>query len=207
MAGSASGGFGHGVLGAASAAVASYLWITPAELRTELMVGKTLAQIAVAHNKTADGVVSTLLADAKKKLDAAVTDKKLTADQEQTFLDRLKTLLTDASTGSGPSRLRACRCTGSRPRASRVPVRSARRLRRLRLQVPAAACALAAASRVALAAQFRLPKIDRKNRKTLRMSRKIDAASSGAPRMSFDFRRRWKSNIVKPAKMTSPRIA
>ncbi len=95
-------GFGRGVLGAASAAVASYLGITPAELRTELESGKTLAQIAVAHNKTADGVVTTLLADAKKRLDAAVTAKKLTADQEQTFLDRLKTLLTDVVNGKRP---------------------------------------------------------------------------------------------------------
>ena len=90
------------MLGAASAAVASYLGITPAELRTELESGKTLAQIAVAHNKTADGVVTTLLADAQKRLDAAVTAKKLTADQEQTFLDRLKTLLTDVVNGTRP---------------------------------------------------------------------------------------------------------
>ena len=95
-------GFGRGVLGAASAAVASYLGITPAELRTELESGKTLAQIAVAHNKTADGVVTTLLADAQKRLDAAVTAKKLTAEQEQTFLDRLKTLLTDVVNGKRP---------------------------------------------------------------------------------------------------------
>jgi hypothetical protein len=96
-------GFGRGVLGAASAAVASYLGITPSELRTELMSGKTLAQIAVAHNKTADGVVTTLLADAKNKLDEAVTAKKLTADQEQTFLDRLKTLLTAVVNGQRPT--------------------------------------------------------------------------------------------------------
>ena len=95
-------GFGPGVLGASAAAVASYLGITPAELRTELEAGKTLAEIAVAHNKTADGVVSTLLSDAKKRLDAAVTAKKLTADQEQTFLDRLKTLLTDVVNGKRP---------------------------------------------------------------------------------------------------------
>ena len=36
------------------------------------------------------------------------------------------------------------------------------------------------------------------------MSRKIDAASSGADLMSFDVRSRWKSNIVKPAKITRP---
>jgi len=42
----------------------------------------------------------------------------------------------------------------------------------------------------------RLPKSDRKNWKTLRMSRKIDAASSGALPVSVLIRSRWKSNIV-----------
>jgi hypothetical protein len=47
-------------------------------------------------------------------------------------------------------------------------------------------------------------KIRRKNRNTFRMSRKIDAASSGADLMSFEVRNRWKSTIVKTAKMTRP---
>ena len=42
----------------------------------------------------------------------------------------------------------------------------------------------------------RLPKSDRKNWKTLRMSRNIDAASSGALSVSVVVRSRWKSNIV-----------
>jgi hypothetical protein len=36
----------------------------------------------------------------------------------------------------------------------------------------------------------------RKNRNTLRMSRKIDAASCGALEIPFESRRRWKSNIT-----------
>jgi hypothetical protein len=47
-------------------------------------------------------------------------------------------------------------------------------------------------------------KIVRKNRKTFRMSRKIEAASSGAELMSVLRRSRWKSNMVNPAKMTRP---
>ena len=39
------------------------------------------------------------------------------------------------------------------------------------------------------------------------MSRKIEAASSGAVRMSWLRRRRWKSKAVKPAKITRPRMA
>ena len=50
-------------------------------------------------------------------------------------------------------------------------------------------------------------KMRRKNRKTFRTSRKIDAASSGAESMSRTRRRRWKSNIVKPANTTSPSSA
>lgn len=96
-------GLGHGLLGPSSAAVASYLGITPAELRTELRAGKTLAQIAVAHDKTADGVVATMLAEAKTKLDAAVNAGVLTPAREQTALDNLKTLLTGVVNGKLPT--------------------------------------------------------------------------------------------------------
>src|SRR5450432_3511353 len=50
-------GFGAGFLADYTAA-ASYLGLTPAELRTDLMGGKTLAEIATAQGKTADGLVS-----------------------------------------------------------------------------------------------------------------------------------------------------
>ena len=44
-----------------------------------------------------------MLAEAKTKLDAAVTAKKLDAAKEQTFLDNLKTLLTDVVNGKRPT--------------------------------------------------------------------------------------------------------
>ena len=47
-------------------------------------------------------------------------------------------------------------------------------------------------------------KICRKNRKTFRMSRKIEAASTGAEARFFPVRSRWKSNMVKPANITRP---
>jgi mannose-6-phosphate isomerase len=50
-------------------------------------------------------------------------------------------------------------------------------------------------------------KISRKNRKTLSTSRKIEAASNGAEAISVLVRRRWKSNMVNPAKMTRPSTA
>jgi hypothetical protein len=51
-----------------------------------------------------------------------------------------------------------------------------------------------------------LEKICRKNWKTFSASRKIDAAISGAESISFERRSRWKSDMVRPAKITSPRI-
>ena len=96
-------GFSHGLFGASADAAATYLGITEDQLRTELQAGKTLAQIATAHNKTADGLVAALLADGKKHLDAAVTAGRLTAAQEQSMLDKLKALLTDVVNGKLPA--------------------------------------------------------------------------------------------------------
>jgi hypothetical protein len=68
----------------------SYLGITPAQLRTELAAGKSLAQIAKDHGKTADGLVAALIAAAKTRLDHAVTSKYLTSAQEKAILGRLQ---------------------------------------------------------------------------------------------------------------------
>jgi hypothetical protein len=71
------------------AAVTAYLDITPAQLRTELRAGKSLAQIATAHGKTAAGLKSAILGAVKTRLDKAVATKRLTAAQETALLDRL----------------------------------------------------------------------------------------------------------------------
>jgi hypothetical protein len=70
-------------------AVATYIGITPAQLRTELRTGKSLAQVATAHGKTVDGLKSAILAAVKAKLDKAVSSGRLSAAQEQAVLDRL----------------------------------------------------------------------------------------------------------------------
>ena len=65
-------GFGlrhHGHHGPKLDAAATYLGLTEAQLRTELRSGKTLAQIAKAHGKTAEGLVQALVDAANKKLD------------------------------------------------------------------------------------------------------------------------------------------
>src|SRR6202158_3022051 len=51
---------------------ATYIGITEAQLRTELQTGKSLADIAVAHGKTRDGLIAALTADAAKQIATAV---------------------------------------------------------------------------------------------------------------------------------------
>jgi DNA-binding phage protein len=57
------------------ATAATYIGITEADLRTELQSGKTLAEIAVAHGKTRDGLIAAL-ADAAKTQIATLVDQK-----------------------------------------------------------------------------------------------------------------------------------
>jgi DNA-binding phage protein len=54
------------------ATAAAYIGITEAALRTELQSGKTLAEVAVAHGKTRDGLIAALSAEATKSITTAV---------------------------------------------------------------------------------------------------------------------------------------
>jgi polyhydroxyalkanoate synthesis regulator phasin len=94
------GPFGHH-LGDLDAA-ASYLGLTEDQLRTELQSGKTLADVAKAQNKSVDGLVDALVADAKKHLDDAVADGRLTNAQEAQILADLKQRITDRVNGKLP---------------------------------------------------------------------------------------------------------
>lgn len=87
------------MFGASLHAVTSYLDITPAQLRSALLAGKSLAQIAVAHGKTAHGVVSALLGAAKSRLDRAVADGRLSSAQERSTLSKLRTVFGDLVDG------------------------------------------------------------------------------------------------------------
>jgi len=64
----------HGPFGSPNtlATAATYIGITEAALRTELQTGQTLAQIAVAHGKTRDGLIAALSAEATKQITTAV---------------------------------------------------------------------------------------------------------------------------------------
>jgi hypothetical protein len=94
---------GHRGLGHLGAA-ATYLGLTEAELRTQVEQGKTLADVAKAQGKTVDGLVSALLADEKKELDAAVTAGGLTQAQADAMLAGAKQRFTDMANGIGPGR-------------------------------------------------------------------------------------------------------
>ena len=92
-------GFGH--LGDLDAA-ASYLGLTEDQLRTELQSGKTLADVAKAQGKSVDGLVDALVADAKKHLDDAVADGRITKAQEEQILGDLQQRITDRVNGKLP---------------------------------------------------------------------------------------------------------
>jgi hypothetical protein len=93
------GDHGHGFGGPGGPvsldAAATYIGVTATELRTQLEAGKTLAAIATANGKTADGLKAALTTAATKDLDAAVTAGKLTATQEKTILANLPARLDD----------------------------------------------------------------------------------------------------------------
>jgi hypothetical protein len=75
------------------------------QLRTQLENGKSLAQVAKDPGKTADGLVAALVADAKQKLDKAVSAKRITQAQADEMLTGLKQRIADlvnSTGGAGP---------------------------------------------------------------------------------------------------------
>ena len=77
--------------------VTDYLGVTPKQLLTELRNGKSLAQVAVAHGKTAGGLKLVIVDAAKTRLDRAVANGRLTREQATQILaalsERLDTFL------------------------------------------------------------------------------------------------------------------
>ena len=83
-------------------AAAAYLGLSATELQTQLQSGKTLAEVATAQGKTVDGLVSALVADEKKELDAAVAAGRLTQAQSDQLLANAKQRFTDFVNGTMP---------------------------------------------------------------------------------------------------------
>ncbi|MFN2519416.1 MAG: hypothetical protein ABR525_00030 [Candidatus Limnocylindria bacterium] len=62
-------------------AAAAYIGITPAEMKTQLQTGKSLAEIASDHGKDRAGLVTALTTAANADIDKAAAVGKVTADQ------------------------------------------------------------------------------------------------------------------------------
>jgi len=86
------GGPERGGFGMDPAALATWLGITPEQLRTELHegTGKSLTQVAQAHGKTRDGLITFLTDQAKTRLDQAVTAGRLTRQEADQMLEQFK---------------------------------------------------------------------------------------------------------------------
>jgi len=80
---------------------AGYIGITEAQLDTELQGGKSIAQVAKDHNKSVDGLIAAMVADAKTKLDSAVSAGRLTKAQETEMLGVLKDRITSKVNANG----------------------------------------------------------------------------------------------------------
>ncbi len=73
------------------AASASALGITETQLTADLKAGQSLSQVAAAQHVSEADFRTRLIANLKPVLDGAVTNKTITAAQEQTLLDQLQT--------------------------------------------------------------------------------------------------------------------
>jgi hypothetical protein len=85
-------------------AAAQAIGISVDQLRQELP-GKSLAQVAADHNKTANDVTSALTDAANKRIDAAVTDGRLTDEQaaqrKANEAQRIQTLVNEVMPADG----------------------------------------------------------------------------------------------------------
>jgi len=95
-------GPGHGPLGIGLDAAADYLGLTQAELARRLMNGSTLAEVARAEGKSVDGLNQALVDAARSRLDRAVADRQLTAEQRDRILRDIEEHVDDLVNGSAP---------------------------------------------------------------------------------------------------------
>jgi len=96
------GGRGHGPLASSINAVANYLGLTNAELRTARQNGTSLAQLATQQGKSVSGLKQAIYDAAKADFDKAVSAGRITAAQEATRLSDLQSHLDDIVNSTGP---------------------------------------------------------------------------------------------------------
>ena len=102
-------GFGPGLgfhFGEKLDAAAEYLGVTDEELREALQSGKSLAEIAEENGKSVDDLKDSLLTEAETRLNEAVADEKLTREQADRILERLREGIDDLVNASGENRFR-----------------------------------------------------------------------------------------------------
>lgn len=75
------GGRGFGFFGGNLETVATALGVTEDEVRTALEDGTTIAELATSKGVDVQTVIDALVAEATTRIDQAVTDGKLTADE------------------------------------------------------------------------------------------------------------------------------
>jgi hypothetical protein len=85
---------------------ASYLGLSGEQLREQLHDGKSLAEIAKAQGKSADGLKATLKDALSKRLDEAAKDGRLSATDKQRILSEADKRLGDVINGKFPPRPR-----------------------------------------------------------------------------------------------------
>ena len=95
-------------------AATEYLGVTEDELREALRNGRSLADVAEAEGKSVDGLKNALLADARTRLDEAVADEKLTQEQANRILERLREGIERLVNANGENRMQF-RFRGSGP--------------------------------------------------------------------------------------------
>ena len=84
-------------------AAGAYLGLSESDLHTQLESGKTLADVAKAQGKTADGLVTAIVDAAKKDLADAVAAWRMTEAQQTEILADLEQRTTDLVNGKAPT--------------------------------------------------------------------------------------------------------
>ena len=110
-------GFGPGFgfhFGDKLSAAIEYLGVTEDELREALRNGRSLADVAKAEGKSVDGLKEALLADVRTRLDEAVAEEKLTREQADRILERMREGIDHLVNASGENRMQF-RFRGSGP--------------------------------------------------------------------------------------------
>jgi hypothetical protein len=86
---------GKGIVGLGLDVVASTLGISEDEVRSAVMNGQSLADLAVSKGKTAQDLIDALVKEATTRINAAVTAGHLTQDQADKMLSELTARIPD----------------------------------------------------------------------------------------------------------------